>query len=260
MLRLSVPASVTPSAARQFTASSTQYVYADTGLGIGANDAFFFAVWARRSTTSGNQTIIGLGVAGSGNNVRRLLTDGTGGILAILADNVGSQTWATSGSTAFPAGTYVSLIGEYASTTSRRIICDGVAVSDSGNRTLGVDPDRIIVAAHPNITTYADAAIASVALFSGTASAQLITQHRQGVHPGNLPGRLIECWDLDRVGPIVGHVRGTVLQPVNGGALTSSVMRQGPSRSPRVYVDMGASSRALPVLLSRAASLGTGVR
>jgi hypothetical protein len=130
----------------------------------------------------------------------------------------------------------VPVIGEFASTTSRRIIANGTAVSNATSNAPTLAPTHIYVGATFTAAAPYSGSIASVAFFAGTASDDLIALHRQGVHPTQLPGALLECWDLDHVGPVVGLVRGTLLSPVAGGSLTPGPMVQGPPLVRRFFV------------------------
>jgi hypothetical protein len=114
---------------------------------------------------------------------------------------------------------------------------DGTATSDSTSLSLSVAPQTIRIGLSHANTQALNIPLAHVAVFAGTASDTLIARHKAGVHPTQLPGQLLECWDLDRVGPIVGLVRGTVLNPVNGGSLTTGPAHvQGPPVLRRSWV------------------------
>jgi hypothetical protein len=134
------------------------------------------------------------------------------------------------------------------------MVLDGIATTDATLISLTHDPGEIHIG-----TNFSAGAIAQVAIFAGVASDALITAHVQGVHPTGLPGRLLECWDLDRVGPIAG-VRGTILQPILGGSLAAGPNIQGPPTRRRLFTEGVAGGVSIPRLLSRASSLGTGVR
>lgn len=105
--------------------------------------------------------------------------------------------------------------------------------------TLGTTNQPFVIAADSGGSTLhwsgrqAQCAVWVGAVLSSGAIAALA----RGAHPSQFPTGLLECWDLDRVGPIVGLVRGTVLNPVNGGSLTVGPPIQGPPR--RVWLPVG---------------------
>jgi hypothetical protein len=240
MLIRRVPGAVGSRAARAFVAASSQYLEAATGFGLGANDPFYVTLWARRDSSAVNQSYIHLGVAGTLNNSRRLSSSAATTISARSYDNAGAQSNASSAAGSFDTGRWYAVVGEWASVTSRRVIVDGVATSNSTSRSVSAAPNTFSVGVGLDASAALTGAMATIALFAGTASDSLIAQHRMGVHPTRLPGQLLECWDLDRVGPIRGLVRGTVLSPTNGGSLTPGPSwMQGPPVTRRLYVDYG---------------------
>ena len=256
-----VPGAVGVRAARAFAAASSQYLEAATGFGLGANDPFYFLVRARRDASTSNQCLVQLGrTGGSANDSRGLLTVGASTVSARSITATGTNGTATSAASAFTSGAgWYSLIAEFGGSASRRIIVDGVAVSNSTSRALTNAPDVLRVGVDLAGTTPFTGGLSQLAIFAGTASDALIAAHRLGVHPTQLPGRLLECWDLDRVGPIVGLVRRTVLSPVNGGSLTAGPAIQGPPRSARIFVPSvgGATNYTLSADSGSVAATGT---
>jgi hypothetical protein len=240
MLIRKVPGSVGARATRAFVAASTQYLSVSTDFGLTGADPFHLVSWAKRTGT--NCTIGMLGVSGSSDG-RRYLTASGSTLLAAASNNSGGATTAFAASaansfTASGAGSgWHSAIGEWESATSRRVIVDGVASApETTNIIITGSPNLFRIGANMAGTSPADGQFAHVALFAGTASDALIALAARGTHPTQLPGALIECWDLDRVGPVVGLVRGTVLAPTGGGSLAPGPRIQGPPILRRFFV------------------------
>jgi len=225
MLPRNVPGAFGTQAAREVS-SSMPLVGTITSLGIPANGPFICAVRMRRDAVNGL--------------VARLDATPVRSMHAIAYDVGETYQWSTynwgtnqayinrSGA---PQGEWVSVIMEIESTTARRYILNGSAGTSAtlvGPMTGNIDTIKIGGEG-------ASASVAQVALFAGTASDALIAQHRQGVHPSRLPGALVECWDLDRVGPIAGLVRGTWLAPTGGATLTAGPSIQGPPTLRRFF-------------------------
>lgn len=243
MLTRKVPGAFGTQTARTVS-SSMKLVGTITSLGIPANGPFVFAVRMRRDAVNGL--------------VARLDATPVRSMHAIAFDVGETYQWSTydwgtnqayinrSGA---PQGEWISVIMEIESTTARRYILNGAA----GTSTTLVGPmtgniDTIQIGGEG-----ATASVAQAALFAGLASDALIAQHRQGIHPSRLPGALLECWDLDRVGPIAGLVRGTILAPTGGASLVAGPTIQGPPVTRRFFFDQatgaGAGARRRRLLL-----------
>lgn len=180
--------------------------------------------------------LVSLGVAGASNNdSRRLGSTATAAIGVTALDAAGTSGQATV--TGFTTSTtWYALVGEFAGTASRRVIRDGVVGSNATAITLTSAPNQIRIGNTANAAQPFSGVATPVGIFAGTASDSFIALHRQGIHPTQLPGQLLECWDLDRIGPVAGLVRGTVLEPTNGGELTAGPTVQGSPVARRFYV------------------------
>lgn len=239
-------------AARTFAASP--YLSASTGFGLAANDPWFVTLFIKRETT-GTGMVVQLGLSGSNAQSRYLYNP--------AATTVGVYTQGASSSSAISAATFVAgqtwypLIGEWASTASRRVILAGAVVSDTATQSLSSAPSLFRIGAQMNAGLPSNISVQAVGVFAGAASDELIAAHARGIHPKRLPGQLLECWDLDRIGPITGLVSGTVLAPTNGGTLTAGPPIQGPPTPRRFFfgptagVSAGARLRRLLLCGSR---------
>ena len=242
MISRRIPGAVGGRPARTFLIASAQYLEAPTGFGLGANDPFYLVGWSRRDATTANQYLVMLGVAGSVDNYR-LLRTGSGNLVAESRDAAATNAASSAASTYVSGDGWHSWVAEWAGVSSRRLVLDGTLYTSTTTRTVGAAPTAFRIGRSLGDTLPVTGAINSVAIFAGTASDSLIALHRRGVHPTQLPGTLLECWDLDRVGPIVGLVRGTVLTPTNGGSLTGGPPQvQGPPR--RVWLPVGTAGGA----------------
>ena len=235
MLIRRVPGVVGRRQARAFDGAGTQYLEAATGFGLGANDPFYFLVRARRDASTSNQCLVQLGrTGGSTNDSRGLLTVGASTVSARSLTATGTNGTASSAASAFTSGAgWYSLIAEFGGSASRRIIVNGVAVSNSTSRALTNAPNVLRVGVDLAGTTPFTGGLSQLAIFAGTATDGAIAQLAQGAHPLDIcPDELLEFWELDAVGPLQGH-HGTWLVPVNGGALVPTPPQtQG---SPRLY-------------------------
>ncbi len=239
MLIRRVPGAVGSRAARAFASASGQYLEAATGLGLGASDPFYIVTYARRTATGGFPVIVSIGTGGTANNSCWLYSHtGTANNIAAVSINAAGGFYRATIDGGWPVdGTFYSLIAEFSDDNTRRMISNGTAVTTIGTITRSA-PALIRIGREPHTAAAVlDGVVPHVAIFAGTASDSLISLHRRGVHPTRLPGQLLECWDLDRVGPIRGLVRGTVLSPTGGGSLAPGPSwAQGPNRVYRMPV------------------------
>ncbi len=266
MLIRKVPGAAASRAARVLDNALSQYMRADSGFGLGAGDPFYIVVRARRTNTFSFSTVASLGVSGGSTNNSHWIyaqASSTEAAFVTINSSGGFERADSTGTRWSVDGLYHSLIGEQASTASRRLITDGVAFTNSGTAAISTAPNVFFVGCSPDLATIAGLDTAHVAIFRGTASDDLIAKHVRGAHPMSLPGHLLECWEMDRVGPLRGLVRGTMLNPVNGGSLIAGpVTQQGAPTLRRFFFGpvAGAGGSATVRLLARASSLGNGVR
>lgn len=236
-----VPGPVGPPCIRFGVPSASKWV-AYTGFGLGANDPFHIAITIR-DPTSNYGFAASLGRNWFNRNSSRSITSSAGrGALTVIDDGYGEIGIIGN---SYLTGLWVSSIAEFASTTSRRIIVNGSdIVTDSTSITLTNAPAAFVVGSAPDGAYYLNGVqLGHVAVFAGLASPFFIEKHRQGIHPTQLPGQLLECWDLDRVGVLRGH-RGTLLIPstftmMPGGSGPN--WAQGPPVLRRVYAFLGSS-------------------
>ncbi len=236
MARTLGPATTTPNA-RTFVAASQQYMQANTGFGLGANEACYIVARARRNDATTNRVIAGLFTGIDSANNRRLGFGAVDTVSATAFDSTGTPTWAEAPWVI--SSDYQSLIASFPSAASRTIIVNGTTtVVSTDTRTVSVAPSYVFVGGLGTFnSTGAD--IAHVAIFKGTPTDELIRLHALGVHPTQLPGHLLECWDLNATGNITG-ANGTVLTAFNGG--TTAV---GPSAITNVQEALVSPARSL---------------
>lgn len=224
--------------ARTFVRASTQYLLADTGFGLTANSAVTICLTAARTSNLTTMALVTLGVSGSANDCVAIQAAGADTVACGSRNAASTTRQATSAAGAFTSGAgYISIVGSQETTTSRWIYTNGVGVQNTQSSSLSA-PTAFSIGVTPGATNGTDANIGCVAIFAGAATPSLVALHAAGVHPTRLPGTLMECWDLDRVGVLVGLVRGTVLTPTNGGGLTlGPTQAQGHQR--RVWLPVG---------------------
>jgi hypothetical protein len=237
MISRRIPGAVGGRPARTFDGSPTPDLSGALDIGLGATDPFFIAIRSQRVGTAGTQMLVVVGVAGADANFRGVRTSSATNVRASSANSGGSTANATVEGYTTTSG-WVAIIGEFASITSRRILANKVAATDTASSTVSVAPTHIRIGSSFGGGSALTAQISQVALFSGIASDDFIDAHWRGTHPLRLPGQLLECWDLDRGTGLIGLVRGTVLTPVRGTGLAPGPdHEEGPPR--RVWLPVG---------------------
>jgi len=227
-----IPGAYARTPARTFDATATQYFEAATGLGLGANDAFWVAAWVRRD---GNQiTLVSLGRTGGSTNDSRMVLQGTGtNIQAVHTNAGGGNSAATTTLTQTTAWRLV--IAHFTQgSTARDIYVDNVGATNAGARTLTNPPNLLRVGLTMAGTNPAAMGLASLAIFGGVSTADLRAQLQLGAHPLTIAAPLLDAWTFATPGPQRG-LRGTILQPVGGGAMSLGPVIQQLRRQPQGY-------------------------
>lgn len=223
-----VPGAVGIRAARQFTAASSQYLVTTSLVPLIA-PPFTVAGWFRPEVATATRTLWCLGDTGTTNNYYRLTYDeSVGQELDAEARDAFAITQSTRGGAT--EGAWNHAAGVYSSTTSRTAYLNGVAGTTDTASASPASLDSMTFGRLERSTPsqYMDGALSSWGIWSAALTAGEIAQLAQGAHPTAIrPSSLLECWEFDRMGPIVGLVRGTVLTPVNGGSLTVGPPIQG---------------------------------
>ncbi|HEY3486147.1 MAG TPA: hypothetical protein VGK49_12235, partial [Ilumatobacteraceae bacterium] len=110
----------------------------------------------------------------------------------------------------------------YAATNSRTAYLNGVGgTPETTSSTPTANRMGVGILARSALDVPHNGAMANLALWRVALTEAEIGYLARGAHPTTIrPADLVEYWELDRIGPITGLIRGTVLTPVNGGSLT----------------------------------------